>query len=141
MNKILLFDRRAKLALIERAVKARLSGDVAGFAECFAMDAVFSLSGCPHLMPYFGRRVGRDSMMEAIRFFDAELRQYNNIIDAPLIDGNQAALRFRMTLRSRGGGEPAPTRCLAHLKFSDWLIAEMAVFIDSALVVNLVRSG
>ena len=139
MNKIPIFDRAAKLALIKRMIEARLSGDAGRFANCFTEEVVFSLSGCPLLMPYFGRRVGRENMMDAIRFFDVALKQYDNVIDTPVIDGGQAALRFRMTIQSRCGGAPAPTRCVAHLKFENWLASELTVFIDSALVLNLVR--
>ena len=140
MNHIRLFDRRAKLALLERLIRARLTGDVCGFADCFTEDAVVWLAGSPIYLPFAGRRVGRDSLMQAIRFFDAELRQYDNQVDAPIIDGDQAALRFRMTIQSRGGGDPAPTKCFAHLRFGDWLIKELVLFIDTALVIDLVYS-
>jgi ketosteroid isomerase-like protein len=140
LNQPHFFGRRDKLALLDRMVRARETRDYRVQAESFAPDAVFWLIGSPAHTSFSGRRVGRDNLMQAIRLFDAEFRQYDVAIEPVIIDGDQAAFPFSMTIEPRGGGAKATrVRFLIHLKFGDWFVTEFTVFTDTAMVMELVR--
>jgi SnoaL-like domain len=134
VNQPQIFGRREKLSLIRTMVTTRLSRQDSEFADCFTTDGILEICGDPAAIRCAGRWVGRDQILEAVRFFDAELRTFAFQMDPALIDGDQAALRWRMTIERRGGGGRADTACLVHLKFRDWLISEFTFATDTALV-------
>jgi SnoaL-like domain len=141
VNQPQVFGRRQKLSLISQMVTARLSRQDRDFADCFTDDAILAICGDPAAIRCAGRWVGREQILEAVRFFDAELRTFDFQIDTALIDGDQAAMRWRMTIERRGGGGAADTACLLHLKFRDWLISEFTLATDTALVDAIVHGN
>ncbi len=122
-------------------VKARQSRRDEDFSACFTPDAVLVISGDPSALRCAGRWVGRDQIAAAIRYFDSELRTSNFEADLPLVDGDQAAMRWSMTIERRGGGGAADTKCLLHLRFHDRLISEFTLATDTALVDMIVHGA
>ena len=141
MNHPRIFGRQEKLALIDMMVRARLSRRDRDFASCFTEDAILVIYGDSSFMSCAGRWVGRSQIAEAVRLYDSALHTSNFRFDAPLIDQDQAAMRWNMTVARRGGGCAAETKCLVHLKFRDWLINEFVIATDTALVTAMVNSG
>lgn len=133
------FCRMERLALIERMVQTRLKRDFAGFAAYFAKDATFWVVGSPAYTSFAGPRVGHGGVIECMRFFEAELRPSDTILYPLIVDGDQAALRWDMTIVGRGGGEAALAKCLAHIRFDGALICDLTCFCDSAMVIDLVH--
>ena len=141
MNQPRNFGRREKLALIDMMVRARLSRRDRDFAACFTGDAVLVISGDSSCLTCAGRWTGRPQIEEAIRLFDSALHTSNFRMETPLIDQDQAAMRWGMTVTRRGGGVSAETKCLLHLKFRDWLISEFTLATDTALIDAIVNGA
>ena len=134
-------ERDKKIALVRAMLEARLSGRNQDFADYFTEDGVFTICGDPAALRCAGRWAGRSQIIEAVRFFDSELRSSNLQVDTPLLDGDNIAVRWSMTIARRGGGGAADTRCSLWLRLRGNLISDFTLATDTALIDAIVHGS
>ena len=139
MKQATVLGRAEKAALVTTLLEARLARRDQAFAACFTEDGVFEICGNPVTLRCAGRWTGRSQIIEAVRYFDSELRTADMRMDTPLIDGDKIAARWSMTIARRGGGGAADTRCSLWLRLRGALISEFTLATDTALIDAIVH--
>jgi ketosteroid isomerase-like protein len=128
-------DRETMLRTIDQAMGARQRGDKQALAEFLAPDATYQLNGTAELlrgMPIGpeGAEAAVHSLMDRFTFHRVERAD-------TLIDGNQAALRWRIQV-STDGGEPVETELLHLWTIDDQgRVASVLEFGDTALIARM----
>lgn len=123
--------------LINRLAEARVKRDYAAFEACFTEDAVFWILGRAAYMPFSGRRKGRESVTEALRFMDSAIVYLDFKFDEAILEGDQSAVRWFAWVRNLGTGSKVRMKGFAHLRFEGPLIRELTYFHDTQTVAAL----
>lgn len=126
-------DRAVMERVIRDAYAARVKGDVDGVMSHFADNVSFSLAGCPSASAIpcslSGSAEVRGAMERLLSAFDFSDLQPVEM----LIDGNGAAVHWRIQLRSAVTGETAETELVDLFRFEGDKIASLRQFADTAL--------
>ena len=129
--------RSEKVRVIAFIRDARLKRDYEAFERAFTADAVFTIIGNPGRVPFAGKRLGQKAMTQALRHMDRELEYLEFTTDRPVIEGDQAVVRWSARARNPGTSCEANIKGVAHLKFRGALIAEFTYLFDTQVIGGL----
>ena len=130
--------RADRVAVIERIRDARVRRDYCAFEACFIPDAVFWIIGQRDRLPFSGCQLGKLAMSRALRQMDGEIEYLDFTVGAPIIEGDQAVVRWASRVRHIGTSREAQTKGVAQMRFSGLLISEFTYFLDTQAVARLV---
>ncbi|HZP71001.1 MAG TPA: nuclear transport factor 2 family protein [Pseudolabrys sp.] len=95
-------------------------------------QVVWTISGPVDLLPFCGRRVGKEDVMKLLmRDSPAFLSDRRFVPITMLVDGNHAAVLGRLTATKRGDGHAISYRIAHFIKFNDRKVIEYVSIIDS----------
>lgn len=127
--------------LIESAIRdayaARLKNDPDELAEMFSHCTRFTLSGDPEISRVAGVAEGREAVAGLLAALIANWRWKDCRIDSILVDGDHAAVRYRLTLDALPSGQTVETDIADFIRFSDGRIVEFTQFVDTALAARI----
>jgi ketosteroid isomerase-like protein len=130
-------DREQMLRVIGEGYAARVRGDVEGVLRVFTSDAKFSLNAAPQKAPVSLSTEGtsslRQAMTQLVQTFEF---QKLDILDA-VVEGSKAAIRIRITVRSKQTGQVAETESLDLVEFRDGKVSSYTQFFDTAIAEKL----
>lgn len=130
---------RSKFDRIIAAVLDRRSSPKL-LASLFAPEADWLMNGDQASWAFAGLRCSRDSILAYLEAFLVDFQQKELRRLDTLIDGEQACVRYEMTLQHRGTGNEALLQCLCFIRLEGDLIVEVSEFIDSATLFRLRES-
>src|SRR4051812_45676516 len=125
--------------LLRDLYAARVRGDIDAICRAFTPDARFELAsshlaGPPPLLTA-GVAQFRPAIEGLIKTFEFK----DHTIVTMVIEGEQAAVRWRSTMRSSVTGETVTTEVVDIIHFANGRIAPMTEFCDTALAAHLMR--
>ena len=131
-------DRAAVLAAIDDAYAARQRGDKAGLAAHFAPGATYRMVGRGDLL---GFDVGPvDAMLAIGKLVDTFTFHKMDRLHA-LIDGDVAAIHWRIEVSTGDGGEREITELCDIWTFDDAMkVSSIVEFGDTALIAHMTRA-
>jgi ketosteroid isomerase-like protein len=127
-----MIDRREIESLIKSLYAARTAGDIETIGALFAQDATFQVAGSPEASPmptsikgHAGIMSLTQSMMDSFELSDF------SILDL-LIDGNKAAVRWKVTVHHVGTAQSFTTELANFIEVSNHEIVSFVEFLDTA---------
>jgi ketosteroid isomerase-like protein len=132
-------DRAVIEDLIKHAYETRDSGNVDAIVALFLPDGHFVLAGSPAATAVAGTARGHEELRGALAGLVAGFEFVRRDCLSVVIDGDQAAVHSRVTLRFIPNNKTVTTDLLDLFKFADGKISELVEFADTALVNDLMR--
>jgi ketosteroid isomerase-like protein len=132
-------DRAVIEGLINHAYETRNGGNVDAIVALFQPDARFVLAGSPTTTAVAGTARGHRELRPALAGLVAGFQFIQRDILSMVIDGDQAAVHSRVSLRYIPNNKTVTTDLLDLFKFADGKIVELVEFADTALVNVLMR--
>lgn len=130
---------------IKNAVKevyaARLSNDLERVAALFALDSHFQLSGSAGASPIALCASNRESIVPVLAVLINTWKWIDQQILHLIIDGNQAAVHYKVSMEFRPTGHLIDTNICDLLAFRDGKLAQIIQFVDTALASSLIGSS
>jgi ketosteroid isomerase-like protein len=130
-------DREAIKAMIGRTYEARRTNDLEGLLALFHPEARFELAGSKQHTQAVGAAQGHQELRMMLASLIAAFQFVGRDIIATVIEGNQAAVHSRVTVRFIPKDQTVTTDLLDLWKFQDGKIVELVEFADTALVNHL----
>jgi ketosteroid isomerase-like protein len=131
-------DRMLIEKTLRQAYAARMRGDVDEISRLFAPDARFEMAGSTQEGSPASRALGapqiRSRIAELVNVFEMKDHQ---IVDM-LIDGQKAAVHWRVHIKSTVNGTEATTDLFDLVEFKDGRIVSFLEFCDTALGQRMV---
>jgi ketosteroid isomerase-like protein len=132
-------DRQQIINIIEAGYAARLRGDLDGVLAAFCDDACFRLNSGP-AEPALSKSVEsraalRTAMGELIDNFEFSNMKIINCI----IEGQNAAVHSKMTVRAKGTGNVIETELFDLVEIRDGKIASFTQFFDTASAMAMLQ--
>ncbi len=119
-------------AVVEAFYHALSIRDMDALATFLDDDVVWTISGPVDILPFCGRRVGKDVVM---RLLVAEIPSLLSgrrfVAKKMLVDGDQAAVLGRLTATKRAGGRAISYRIAHFIQFRDEKVIDYVSIIDS----------
>ncbi len=131
--------RSQRLALVERIMLARVTGDFDYLESISAPDIVVKLVGDKALIPDAGLYRSVKEARRALENVNIEITFHNMKQEYIMLDGEQVGIRWTGTLRNRGTGASAEFEGFTHLVFENGLIKEYFALVDTASMSALAR--
>jgi ketosteroid isomerase-like protein len=123
--------------LLRNLYAARVRSDLDAICRAFTPDARFELASSPLAGPppllATGVAQFRPAIAGLIKTFDFK----DHAIVTMVVEGEQAAVRWRSTIRSSITGETVTTEVVDIIHFANGRIAAMTEFCDTALAARL----
>jgi ketosteroid isomerase-like protein len=121
--------------------KARLSNDVERCMQFFAAHSKFRLAGSANASPIARASDSlsaiRDQVTELVRVWTwKDMEIYNRVID-----GDTAAVRYKLTTVFNPSGELITTEIVDVVKVSEHKVVEFYQFVDTAAIERLVTQA
>jgi ketosteroid isomerase-like protein len=95
--------------LIQKLYAARVGGNLEELCALFAPDAVFEISGASHAKPIAIRTRGAAEYRPWLALLLKTFRVADHVLVTVIIDGSQAAVRWRASIHSKITGARVPT--------------------------------
>lgn len=128
---------------IERVVRsayaARVKGDLDGIMKHFGEAASFSLAGSVAVSPVPVAATGASAIREVLRRLVESIDFLAAEIVTMLVDGDRAAVHWRVRLRATTTGQEAQTELVDLIRFENGRIVAFHQFADTALANQLLR--
>jgi ketosteroid isomerase-like protein len=125
--------------LLRDVYAARVRGDLDAICRAFTPDARFEMASSHLAGPAPVRAVGVAQFRPAIEGLIKTFEFKDHAIVTMVIDGEQAAVRWRSTMRSTVTGETVTTEVVDIIHFANGRIAAITEFCDTALAAHLMR--
>ena len=131
-------DKEAIGRAIEDLYAARLSNNPSSCAAGFSEDASFRLAGSSDTGNFALAVQGQAELKPALCALVDTWTWTAQEINSVLIDGSEAAVRYRLTTTHVPTGKSVETECMDHLVFDENLkVCSMVEFVDTAMVEHL----
>ena len=127
-------DRTEIEGLVRALYAARVGNDIATVDRLFADDAEFEILG---RNPAAVRTTGRRNIVAAAEALMKSFVMDDLAIVALLIDGNRAAVHWRVTVKSAASRNPVPTDMIDIVTIENGKIVSLTEICDSALAIQL----
>jgi ketosteroid isomerase-like protein len=128
-------------ALLRDVYAARVRGDLDAICRAFAPDARFEIASSHVAGPAPLLTAGVAQFRPAIEGLIKTFEFKDHTIVTMIVDGEQAAVRWRSTIRSTVTGETVTTEVVDIIRFANGRIAAMTEFCDTALAAHLMRQA
>jgi len=127
-------DRMEMESLVRALYAARVGNDVATVERLFADDATFEILGSN---PAAVRTEGRKNIVAAAQALMKTFVMDDLEIMTMLIDGNRAALHWRVSVKPAGGGAPVTTDMIDIVTVENGKVTALTEICDSALAMQV----
>lgn len=118
--------------VVEAFYRALADHDGDTLASYLHDDVVWTISGPVDILPFCGRRVGKDGVMKLLmQDSPAFLSDRRFVPNTMLIDGSNAAVLARLTTIKREDGHAISYRIAHFIKFHEEKVVEYVSIIDS----------
>jgi ketosteroid isomerase-like protein len=118
--------------------RARLANDLERCLAFFTPESTFQMVGTGERAPAEGAKDAwaalRDQVAELIAAWDWKAQEFHDLI----LDGDRAAVRYRLTTIFRPSGERVTTEIVDVLRVSGRKVLELHHFVDTAAVESIV---
>ena len=131
-------DKTEVERIVRSAYAARVAGDVDGVMRHFADQAQFSLAGSEAASPIPISATGIAAVREVMRRLVESFRFHEATVLHLLVDGDMAAVHWRLRVSAVGRGEEVETEILDLVRVSGGKIASLRQFADTALAARLI---
>ncbi|MEM7250141.1 MAG: nuclear transport factor 2 family protein [Pseudomonadota bacterium] len=123
---------------LDELYRTRLTNDPSVCIHCFADDGALRLSGTlPNGDPMPAAQ-GRAALSAALKELTDTWRWRERETLSLTIDGNQAAVRYRLTTDHIPSGQVIVTEIMDHVRFDDDArVLEVVEYVDTALIERL----
>jgi len=119
-------------AAVEAFYDALSNCDMATLATFLDDDVVWTISGPVDILPFCGRRVGKDVVMDLlVREVPTFLSGRRFVAKTMLVDGDRTAVLGKLTATKRDGGRAISYRIAHFIQFRDEKVIEYVSIIDS----------
>ena len=134
-------DRNTIEQTLRAAYAARLRGDVDGILQHFSPHARFAMAGAAQASPVAMRVDGADQLRSALEGMVKTFVMLDHQVVAMLVDGDNAAVHWRSTIRSSVTGETVTTEACDLITTKDGKIVSFLEFCDTAAAAQLMGRG
>ncbi|MCW5694163.1 MAG: nuclear transport factor 2 family protein [Pseudolabrys sp.] len=131
-------DRMEMESLVRALYAARVGNDIATVERLFADDAQFEILGSN---PAAVKTIGKRNIVAAAQALMKTFVMDELEIVALLIDGNRAAVHWRVQVKPAGSGTSAPTDMIDILTIENGRVTALTEICDSALAMRLAGSA
>ena len=119
-------------AVVEAFYHALSVRDMDTLATFLDEDVVWTISGPVDILPFCGRRVGRDVVMKLlVRDIPTMLSERRFVARTMLVDADRAAVLGRLTATKRDGGHAISYRIAHFIQFRNEKVIDYVSIIDS----------
>jgi ketosteroid isomerase-like protein len=119
-------------AVVEAFYHALSIRDMDALATFLDEDVVWTISGPVDILPFCGRRVGKDVVIKLlVREIPTLLSGRRFVAKTMLVDGDRAAVLGRLTATKRAGGRAISYRIAHFIQFRDEKVVDYVSIIDS----------
>ncbi|MGA8959695.1 MAG: nuclear transport factor 2 family protein [Pseudolabrys sp.] len=119
-------------AVVEAFYDALSNRDMPTLATFLDDDVVWTISGPVDILPFCGRRVGKDVVMDLlVREVPTFLSGRRFVAKTMLVDGDRAAVLGKLTATKRDGGRAISYRIAHFIQFRDEKVIDYVSIIDS----------
>lgn len=118
--------------VVEAFYRALADRDMDSLAHYLDDDVVWTISGPVDILPFCGRRVGKDDVMKLLAQDSPTFLSNRRFVpNTMLVDGNHAAVLAKLTGTKREDGHAISYRIAHFIKFRDEKVVEYVSIIDS----------
>ena len=119
-------------AIVEGFYHALSVRDMDALATFLDDQVVWTISGPVDILPFCGRRVGKDVVMKLlVRDIPTLLEGRRFVPQVMLVDGDRAAVLGKLTATKRAGGRAISYRIAHFIQFRDEKVIDYVSIIDS----------
>jgi len=119
-------------AVVEAFYHALSVRDMDALARFLDDEVVWTISGPVDILPFCGRRVGKDVVMDLLeRDIPTLLSGRRFFAKTMLVDGDRAAVLGKLTATKRAGGRAISYRIAHFIQFRDEKVIDYVSIIDS----------
>jgi len=133
---------------LDRAEIVRRVNELANFApsrgpdielirKYYSPDIVCEFVGHRARIPYAGRHVGVEAVINIVRGINVDFEQLNNELSDILVDDGRLACRRTVKWRHRGTGRRGLVELAEFVRFEDGLIVELIEYRDSVTILEM----
>ena len=117
---------------VEGFYKALANFEMSALADYLADDVVWTINGPIDILPFCGRRVGRDVVVKLLnRDIPGLLEKRRMAAHSMLVEGDRAAVFGKLTARRVDIGHPVSYRIAQFIRFENENVVEYTSIIDS----------
>lgn len=118
--------------VVEAFYHALANRDLEALATFLDDRVVWTISGPVDILPFCGRRVGKDVVMQLlVRDIPTLLEDRRFVPQTMLVDGDRAAVLGKLTATKRAGGRAISYRIAHFIQFRNEKVIEYVSIIDS----------
>jgi ketosteroid isomerase-like protein len=111
--------------------------DIGLIRKYYSPDIVCEFIGHRARIPYAGRHVGVQAVINIVRGINVDFEQLLNSLSDILVDGGRFACRRTVQWRHRGTGRRGVVELAEFVKFEDGLIVELIEYRDSVTILEM----
>ncbi len=134
-------DRTVIESLVDEMYSVRKSNDVARVLKLFSDEASFRMSGDTGPGRIASSDTGGEEFSEMMRTMVQTWRWLDHRILDRLIDGNNAAIRYRAKMVFTPTGQTVETDIFDLITFENGKIKKMVEFVDTAIATELMNAA
>ena len=123
-----MMDRESIDGLLRELHAARVRGDLASMCEMFCEDARFRIAGAGDVKPISVSASGIDDLRAWLTMMVKAFRLTDYALLSMLIDGDKAAVHWKVRIHSKITGAVVPTELVDLVEVRDGLIASYSEF-------------
>jgi ketosteroid isomerase-like protein len=123
--------------LVRDVYGARLGNNLEAARNYFSPDSCFTLNGCPKASPIALSLSGKPAIDQLLTTLFETWEWLEQDIHHSLIDGDRAAVHYRLKVRFKPTGEIITTQICDLLRLRSGKLMEITQFLDTALVGQL----
>lgn len=105
--------------------------------DLYSPDVVCEFIGDKSRIPYAGRHIGIEALINIVRAISIDFEQLNHSISDLIVDGGRIAVRRTVEWRHRGTGRRGSVDLADFARFEDGRIVEMIEFRDSITILSM----
>ncbi len=111
--------------------------DIAAIRKYCSPDIVCEFVGNRIRIPYAGRHVGIEALINIVRAIGVDFEQFRNTLSDVVVDGGRVAFRRTVEWRHRGTGSQGLVELAEFVKYEDGLIVELIEIRDSVTILEM----
>lgn len=128
-------------AAIKELYAVRLTNDSEACVACFSEDASFRLAGSQGSDGFNVSMDGKAALRPVLSALTETWHWLALDIESVVVDGNEVAVRYRLTTTHVPSGHTIETEIMDHISFDeDAKVRSMIEFLDTALVERVMAS-